>query len=99
MAGRRQGEKGDNGQRGDKGDKAEAWTRSPEVRVRTPGSGSPKVVEPGPQLRFGPARDMNLNLNIGSGSCANLVQQVREPDHGQSTSEAPRMRKNRSLVG
>src|SRR5712691_7577925 len=36
-----------------------------------------KGVEPGP--------NMDPNLNIGSGSCANLVQHVREPDHGQST--------------
>jgi len=28
---------------------------------------------------------MNPNLNIGSGSCPNLVQNVREPDHGQSS--------------
>ena len=27
---------------------------------------------------------MNPNLNIGSGSCPNLVQNVRKPDHGQS---------------
>jgi len=44
-------------------------------------------VEPGPQLRFGLARNTNPNLNIGSGSCANLVQHVREPDHGQSRCE------------
>jgi len=31
---------------------------------------------------------MNLNLNIVSGSCPNLVQNVREPDHGQSTLHA-----------
>ena len=60
-------------------------------RIDPQGSGSDlrfrfaRRVEPGPQLRFGPARNMNPNLNIGSGSCANLVQHVREPDHGQST--------------
>src|SRR5260221_973934 len=47
-----------------------------------------KGVEPGPQLRFGPARNTDPNLNIRSGSCPNLVQHVREPDHGQSRSWA-----------
>jgi len=60
-----------------------------EVRVRTSGPGLPKVLNM--DLNRGPVLpgSMNPNLNIGSGSCPNLVQNVREPDHGQSKSECP----------
>ena len=40
-------------------------------------------VEPGPPGKFSPTRWMSPNLNIGSGSGANPVHQVREPDHDQ----------------
>ena len=44
--------------------------------------------EPGAQVRFNSARSMNPNLNIGSGSGANPVHRVREPDRGQSIRES-----------
>ena len=44
--------------------------------------------EPGAQVRFGSARSMNPNLNIWSGSGANPVHRVREPDRGQSIRES-----------
>ena len=56
-----------------------------KVQVWTSGPGSPKVLNP--DLSWGPVlpRWMNPNPNIGSSSCANPVQKVREPDHGQSS--------------
>ena len=65
-----------------------AFTAAPllkfQVRVRTSGPGPPNLLNPDPQVRFGPLRWVNPNLNIGSGSGANPVHQVHEPDHGQS---------------
>ena len=60
-------------------------SKIPEVRVRTSGSGSCKMSDPDPSKGSGPAIFMNLNPNLGSGSCANPVRRVREPDRGQST--------------
>ena len=61
-----------------------------QVLVRTLGPGSPNLLNPDPQVRFGLARWMNPNLLIGSGSGANPVHQVCEPDHGQSMAHACR---------
>lgn len=44
-------------------------------------------IEPGTQWRFGPAICTHLDLNIGSGSCVNLVCNVRVPDRDQSRSK------------
>ena len=68
-------------------------SQSPSLKfqalVRTLGPGFPNLLSPDPQVRFGPARWMNPNLNIGSGSGA-TVHQVCEPDHGQSMAHACR---------
>jgi hypothetical protein len=59
-----------------------------EVRVRTSGSGSCEALNPDPNK--GPVQSicMNLNLNIGSGACANPVRHVHGPDRGQSSQQA-----------
>jgi hypothetical protein len=64
----------------------------PRFRIDPQGSGSgsdltftfTQGVEPGPQLSFCQAR--NTNLNIGSGSCENMLPHVSKLDHGRSTS-------------
>ena len=56
-----------------------------KVRVRTSGlrSGFAQDVEPGPQLGYGSYQTHEPNPNIRSGSGADPVRQVHEPDHGQ----------------
>jgi len=60
-------------------------TRCTAVRTEVQGVIAP---EPEPSLGSGSGGDCTLNLNLGFGLGANVVHEVHEPDHRQSTDKA-----------